>query len=179
MRLWIVFDTMLPTQTRRSIRLVSEDYTKAFEERSRDVSILADAGRCIGAMHLGGMAVECRLKMLILEYHRIAAFGEHGARPKDARLGEPIVNPEHGLVRALKDMRNLWVRARRDTLFLRRLNTLIHPLEAMHDHRDMTYVSIRYTGAEPDTTQMDAWLEAWRYVIGWLQKNLRLVWGER
>lgn len=53
-----------------------EDYNGAFVARFEDTEILIQGNRAAGAMHLGGMTVECLLKHMVVTYHGVRNWGE-------------------------------------------------------------------------------------------------------
>lgn len=50
-----------------------EDYERAYKNRLLDIDALlaANVPRITAATHLGGVAIECRLKALVITYHSI------------------------------------------------------------------------------------------------------------
>ena len=52
-----------------------EDFTGAYIERKRDIlALLAlQNNHSIAACHLGGIAIECYLKSLLIAYHQLSA----------------------------------------------------------------------------------------------------------
>ncbi|GBF79657.1 hypothetical protein AsFPU1_1056 [Aphanothece sacrum FPU1] len=74
-----------------------EDYQSAFLQRHQDQEILCDSQRKIAAMHLGGVAIECLLKSIIITYHDIEEWKTTSNNP-----GHTITNPGHDLQKALK-----------------------------------------------------------------------------
>ena len=49
-----------------------DHYTGAYMARKNDISVLPkNQHHAIAIFHLGGIAIECRLKSLLLLYHRI------------------------------------------------------------------------------------------------------------
>lgn len=145
-----------------------EDYHAAFGARKRDAEkLLCLQQHDIAAFHLGGVAVECRLKALLVLYHRINAWGQASRRRGDAMFNQPVINPSHNLTTALKRMPNLYKRAKLDHDFLKHLNGLRYPLGAT----SVDYISIRYI-AQTSAEQSD-WKLSFDYVCGWLKKNAR------
>lgn len=50
--------------------MTMEDFTGAYLARKNDISVLPkNQNHAIAIFHLGGIAVECRLKSLLLDYH--------------------------------------------------------------------------------------------------------------
>ncbi len=82
---------------------------------------------------------------------------------------QPVINPSHGLLTALKRMPDFYKKAKSDSLLLNHLCTILHPLGST----DVDYISLRYI---PQTTKsQDDWQESFNYVCGWLAKNEKTV----
>ena len=94
-----------------------DDYAGAYLARKDDISALPKY-HTIAIFHLGGIAVECRLKSLLFLYHKISDWGQKSSRIKDAMHNQPIANPSHGLSTAFKRMPDFYKRAKSDRLFL-------------------------------------------------------------
>jgi hypothetical protein len=147
-----------------------EDYTGAFLERKQDTNALLNLhDRCIATFHFGGIAIECRLKALLVFYHRIDQWEKRSLRRKDVMFRQPIKNPNHGLLTALKRMPKLYERARLDKNFIIHLQNIIHPLGATN----IDYISLRYI-AQSSQSQNN-WKQSFDYVCGWLKKNERIA----
>lgn len=143
-----------------------EDYTGAYIERRADtIALLALNNHSIAVFHLGGIAVECRLKALLFLYHRINQWNEKSQRRKDSMFKGSIKNPSHSLLTALRHMPDLYTRAKSDRDFLKHLQNIVYPLGAT----SIDYISLRYI---PQTSQsQDDWQHSFDYVCGWLKKN--------
>ncbi|HCF5159408.1 TPA: hypothetical protein ACRNDL_001248 [Pseudomonas aeruginosa] len=146
-----------------------EDYGKAFDSRRADVEILlaGENPRATAAAHLGGVAVECKLKALVIKYHGITLWGENSSRAKDSRRGQPIERPGHGLVASLRLMQQIHSKAVLDPRFLSHLSRIMHPAGATE--RD--FIDLRYSGYELAGGTLSEWRESLEYVLGWLEKN--------
>ena len=145
-----------------------DDFTGAYLARKKDVSALPKH-HAIAIFHLGGIAVECRLKSLLLLYHKISMFDEKSGRAKDSMYNQIIENPSHALFTALKRMPDFSKRAKLDEQFLKNLHKIIYPL----DRTDIDYISLRYI---PHTTQsQEDWQKSFDYVCGWLEKNEKTI----
>ncbi|CAK8719001.1 MAG: hypothetical protein D3917_01855 [Candidatus Electrothrix sp. AX5] len=143
-----------------------EDYHGAFRARKQDaVALLPLQGHNVAAFHLGGIAVECRLKALLLLYHRIQDWDRPSQRRKDAMFNQEVKNPGHSLMTALKRMPFLYKRAKLDHNFLKHLQKIIHPFGAT----SADYISIRYLPQA--TLRQNDWQQSFDYVCGWLKKN--------
>ena len=147
-----------------------EDFAGAYLARKNDLSALPkNQHHAIAIFHLGGIAVECRLKSLLLDYHRINKFDENSNRPKDSMYNQPVANPSHGLLTALRRMPDFYKRATSDMQVLKHLQTILYPLGST----DADYISLRYI---PQTTQsQEDWQKSFGYVCGWLEKNEKTV----
>lgn len=150
-----------------------ENYQVACDARLQDVEVLLGmpVPRCVAASHLGGAAAECRLKALIVRYHRISEWNNHSVRPKDPRMNSPIPNPGHSLLLAMRLMPDLYHRARLDKQFLRHLARVMHPSGAT----TADFVALRYRGLQLPAQTLGEWRSSFRYVMGWLQKNEAIV----
>lgn len=87
-----------------------EDYEAAGGSRMLDIAVLlaATPPRTTAAVHLGGVAIECRLKAIIVKYHQIAAWGDLSGRKGDPRYRQPIPRTMHALLPAIKLVDNLY-----------------------------------------------------------------------
>lgn len=146
-----------------------ENYIKASKERYADVNTLLDHSsmRTTAAAHLGGIAVECHIKAMVLNYHNIKSWGEEGKRPRDVHQGKPIQRPGHGLISIVKLMPRLYEKAKSDPQFLRHLNALMHPAGSS----DIDFIALRYAANSLDSSVCAAWQQSLNYVQGWLNKN--------
>ena len=109
------------------------------------------------------------MKAMIASYHNIREWNELGQRKKDPRHGQPISNPGHGLLAALKTMDSLRRVAKTDPLFLRHLDTVMHPLGSTGE----SFIEIRYHADSNAATSTTDWQKSFKYVRGWLEKNKR------
>jgi hypothetical protein len=143
-----------------------EDFAGAYLARKNDISVLPkNQHHTIAIFHLGGIAIECRLKSLLLLYHKISEFDEKSNRAKDSMHNQIIKNPSHGLLTALRRMPDFNNRAKLDGQFLKNLNKILYPL----GRTDIDYISLRYI---PQTLQpQEDWQKSFDYVCGWLEKN--------
>lgn len=147
-----------------------EDFAGAYLARKNDIFALPkDQNHTITIFHLGGIAVECRLKSLLLDYHRINKFDENSNRPKDSMCNQLVMNPSHGLLTALKRMPDFHKKAKSDIQLLKHLQTILYPLGST----EVDYISLRYI---PQTTQsQEDWQKSFDYVCGWLEKNEKTI----
>lgn len=147
-----------------------EDFEGAYLARKNDISAFPEnQHHTIAIFHLGGIAIECRLKSLLLLYHRISKFDEKSSRAKDSMCNQPIANPSHGLLTALRRMPDFYKRASSNKQLLLHLQNIIHPLGST----DIDFISLRYI---PETTQsQEDWQKSFDYVCGWLEKNEKSI----
>ena len=81
---------------------------------------------------------------------------------------QPIANPSHGLLTALRRMSDFYKRAKSDKQFLTHLQNIIYPLGSTV----IDYIGLRYI---PQTTQsQEDWQKSFDYVCGWLEKNEKI-----
>lgn len=146
-----------------------EDYAGACAARHLDVEALlsSEPKRPTAAAHIGGIAVECQIKALVLSYHGIGAWSEQGRRARDAHYGRPVERPGHHLVSSVKLMARLYEKARADPLFIKHLDKVMHPAGS----RDADFIALRYAANDLDGNTLDAWRRSLNYVSGWLKKN--------
>ncbi len=147
-----------------------EDFAGAYLARKNDISALPkNQKHTIAIFHLGGIAVECRLKSLLLDYHKINNFSENSNRSKDSMYNQPVVNPSHGLLTALKRMPDFYKKAKSDYRLLTHLQVILYPLCST----EVDYISLRYI---PHATQsQEDWQKSFDYVCGWLEKNGKTI----
>ena len=146
-----------------------ENYAAAYEARLSDVETLLapETPRAVAAVHLGGVAVECRLKALAVTYHKITEWGQEGARARDPWKGKSIARPGHSLVPIVKLMNELYQKAKNDARFLTHLDALVHPTGATQ----VDFIDLRYAGDEVERDALQGWRRSFEYVCGWLDKN--------
>ncbi len=146
-----------------------EDYAGAFESRLNDVTALLGCvpPRSVAAAHLGGIAIECRIKALILDYHKITHWDEPSRRPKDSMRKHPVARPGHSLVGALRQMNDLYRKAMADRFFIEHLDRLTHPAGAT----GLDFIDLRYRADELGEETLRDWRRSLDYVRGWLEKN--------
>lgn len=145
-----------------------EDYTGAYLARKNDVSALPKY-HTIAIFHLGGIAIECRFKSLLLCYHGLSKWDEKSCRTKGSMYNQAIANPGHGLLTALRRMSDFDKRAKLDRQFLVHLQKIIHPLGST----DIDYISLRYI---PEIRQsQEDWQKSFDYVCSWLKKNEKSI----
>lgn len=150
-----------------------EDYQSAAEARLLDVEVLLQGAnpRCVAASHLGGAAVECRLKALIAKYHKIGEWGEKSSRVGDPKSNQQISNPGHSLASAIKAMPAVYNRAKLDNDFVLHLSRIMHPMGAT----TMDFIALRYRGVNLASGTLADWRTSFKYVVGWLKKNEVIV----
>jgi UDP-N-acetylglucosamine 2-epimerase len=148
-----------------------EDYTGAYQARKNDITALLTlpSNHQIAIFHLGGIAIECRLKAFLLTYHRIKNWNEKSRRTKDAMFNQEIHNPNHSLLTAIKHMPELYQKAKSNRELMEHLAHIIYPLGASA----ITYIDIRYH-SEPEALEYD-WKKSFDYVSGWLEKNKETI----
>ncbi|MFI3156588.1 MAG: hypothetical protein QX199_10560 [Methylococcaceae bacterium] len=145
-----------------------DDYTGAYIARKNDVSALPKH-HAIAIFHLGGIAIECRLKSLLFLYHGISDWKHKSCRAKDSMYDQIIINPKHDLAKAIERMPDLYNKAMVDMQFMDHLRNIIYPLGSTNPD----YINLRYI---PHTTQsMQIWQQSFDYVCGWLEKNEKTI----
>ncbi len=147
-----------------------EDFAGAYLARKNDLSVLPkNQHHAIAVFHLGGIAVECFLKSLLLDYHQIDRFNEISNRRKDSMYNQAVMNPSHGLLTALRRMQDVYEKAKSDNQLLKHLNTILYPLGST----EVDYISLRYI---PQSSQShEEWHKSFNYVCGWLEKNGKTI----
>lgn len=147
-----------------------EDYTGAYLARRDDIfSLPRNGNHTITIFHLGGIAIECQLKSMLLVYHRITDWNHSSCRTNDLLFGQSIKNPSHDLIRAINNMPDLYNRAISDGNFLVHLGKIRYPLGVTNPD----YISLRYI---PQTTaSVSDWQNSFNYICQWLQHNGRII----
>lgn len=146
-----------------------ENYEEAHRLRLLDVDALLAVAppRSTAAAHLGGVAVECRLKALILTYHKINVWDEPSKRVGDPRHKRPIQRTSHALRAAVKLMDVLYKKAQADPQFLKHLESVTYPAGA----NASDFIALRYSGSDLGSEIFPEWRRSLDYVLGWLKKN--------
>jgi hypothetical protein len=147
-----------------------EDFAGAYLARKSDIFALPrNQNHTIAIFHLGGVAVECQLKAMLLVYHKITDWKDPSRRATDLFFGQPIKNPSHDLLRAIQDMPGLYNAAILDSQFLTHLEKIKRPLGSTNPD----YVSLRYI---PETTEsLSNWQNSFNYIYQWLHKNKHII----
>lgn len=139
-----------------------EDYEAAFLQRHEDTERLCSSQpRKIAAMHFGGITVECLLKSIIFSSLPKSATREWKTDENDP--GHTITNPGHSFEDALKRYNKLNSRVQKFPEIIKWLNVVENP--------DGHFIDMRYSGIEPDDKHYKEWLNAYKSLIGWLQKQ--------
>jgi hypothetical protein len=150
-----------------------ENYGVAYRSRLLDIDALLAASpqRTTTVAHLGGVAIECRLKALIVRYHAINEWGDKSNRPKDPRTLQPIMRTSHALFPAVKLMDKLYKKAMADPHFIRHLDAVNYPVGAS----DTDFIGLRYSSQDINVTNITNWQRSFAYVQRWLEKNEKLL----
>ena len=117
---------------------------------------LHNKGRKIGAIHFGGIAIECLLKNMIVQYHAINSWGSISKHS-----GQPITNPKHFLFYALIRIPKLQLRVTSNPEVMKMIRDIQQPFG---DH----YIEWRYVGTEPNTEKYDEWYQSYNKLRIWL-----------
>ncbi len=155
----------------KTYTMEDEDYTGAYQARKNDIIALLSlqSDHKIAIFHLGGIAIECKLKAFLLTYHQIDNWNEKSRRTKDSMYKQEINNPNHSLLTAIKHMPKIYKKAKLNREFMEHLGRIINPLGTS----SATYIDIRYY-AEPERLESD-WKKSFDYVYGWLDKNKETI----
>ncbi|MFZ2727009.1 MAG: hypothetical protein WAX77_12205 [Methylococcaceae bacterium] len=149
---------------------MAEDFAGAYLARKNDISAIPrNQNYAVAIFHLGGIAIECRLKAMLLVYHRITDWKHRSQRVTDLWFDKPINNPSHDLKLAIESMPDLYNAALADGQFLTHLAIIKRPLGLSNPD----YISLRYI---PDTQQsISTWQDSFNYINQWLQQNNRII----
>lgn len=142
-----------------------EDFQAAYLERVKDVVILDAAGRHRAAMHLGGIAIECLLKAIIC-----TSFpkGINEWKADDSTPGPGVINPGHSYQKALNSARKY---NRRLQLMVQRTPSVIQLLQDV-ETPDLHFISMRYSGFEPDPEVYKRWYTSYKKLLHLLIRQL-------
>jgi hypothetical protein len=138
-----------------------EDYQSAFQEREIDTQALCEANRKVAAMHLGGITVECLLKAMIMASLPKSASQVWKTDSDDP--GHTLTNPGHSYNEALK--RHNRLRSRIDKFPA--VKIWLQNTECPNQH----FIEMRYSGSEPDEESYKRWLDSYKSLVGWLEKQ--------
>ncbi|NEP76770.1 MAG: hypothetical protein F6K17_31450 [Okeania sp. SIO3C4] len=139
-----------------------EDYQAAFLERYYDTEILHISGRKIGAMHFGGVTIECLLKAMIFATLPNSATKEW--KTDNNNPGHTFTNPGHSYIEALKRHNKLKSRIDKFPQVRKWLDEVENP---MGKH----FIDIRYFTIEVNNVNYKSWFNTYQKLIGWLQKQ--------
>ncbi len=124
-----------------------EDYQAAFMERHIDTQTLYPV-RKVGAMHFGGVTVECLLKAMIC--HTLPGVTHN------------LIT--HSYAELLKKHNKLKSRVDNNSEVRKWLDQVENP---MGQH----FIDMRYSSLEPDEQNYKRWLYAYTSIKSWLQKQ--------
>ena len=83
---------------------------------------------------------------------------------------QKISNPGHGLNKAMRQIPELFNRAKLDKIFLEHLQYILYPL----GKNSTDYIGLRYI-PQVSQEQSDQWKKSFYYVCGWLKKNEDII----
>jgi hypothetical protein len=138
-----------------------ENYEGAYRQRHRDTEVLHGVDRATAAMHLGGCAVECLLKAMILA--QIPNPNQRQWHTEENPQPHGIKRPNHDLQEALKQYRKLYDRALKDPQVLKWFNAVEFP--SQH------FIDLRYSDTEPSPEGYKIWWDAYTKLCRWLEKQ--------
>ncbi|RFP62955.1 MAG: hypothetical protein BJG00_001970 [Limnothrix sp. CACIAM 69d] len=148
-----------------------EDYESAHLERAIDQSILDKGDRRIASMHMGGIAIECRLKALILG-HFPEKQRDWKPNPKSKHQHSHhcnIFNPGHDLHQALNELDKLGVVKAPDENnenIQDALATIQNPLPGY------SFINLRYYGGSLEALDYEGWETQYQIFKTWLDQQL-------
>lgn len=125
-----------------------EDYQAAFMERHIDTETLYPV-RKVGAMHFGGVTIECLLKAIIC--NTLPGVTSHNLRT-------------HSYTELLKQHNKLKSRIDNFAEARKWLDQVENP---MGQH----FIDLRYSGVEPDESNYKLWQHAYKSIGSWLLKQ--------
>ncbi|HEY9802489.1 MAG TPA: hypothetical protein V6D25_19160 [Leptolyngbyaceae cyanobacterium] len=126
-----------------------EDYQAAFMYRRLDTHSLSQSGRRVGAMHFGGITIECLIKAIICNTLR-------GVTSENLRT--------HSYTELLSKHNRLKSRIDNFSEARKWLDQVENP---MGQH----FIDMRYSGLEPDDSNYRRWLYAYNSITSWLMKQ--------
>ncbi len=138
-----------------------EDYHAAFLQRATDVNIRDENERRIAAIHIDSVAIECLLKHIIFTDLPKGARKEWKTETCDP--GHTMTNPGHSYQEALKRHNRLRSRIQQFPFVLARLNEVEKP--------EGHFINTRYMGNEPDDEKYRRWVQSYRSLVDWLQRQ--------
>ena len=139
-----------------------EDYQAAFLERYYDTEKLDKSGRKIGAMHFGGVTIECLLKAMIFATLPNTATKEW--KTDNNNPGHTFTNPGHSYTEALKRHNKLKSRIDKFPEVRKWLDEVENPI-GQH------FINMRYYAIEPNDENYKSWFNTYQKLIKWLQKQ--------
>ncbi len=148
-----------------------EDYRRAYLERLEDKDKLIAHDRRLAAMHLGGVAIECLLKALLVEVEGVSAW--HVSSDKCPSCGVAIrpsypqshgvANPGHDLMRAItasSRLKNRLMSHPQRQMLVDWINEIMKP--------SCNFIALRYECNPPDDSKFQAWKDAFGRLHFWL-----------
>lgn len=135
-----------------------DDYAAASKERALDTLALHKASpnrRTKGAVHLGGITLECILKDMIFTYHSIKNWGQ-----RSKRTGDVIQNPSHKLETAIGLVDGVRVRLEASQEMKEHFQTVLRIGGG--------YIHLRYKGGSIPNARYEEWYQAYDSLKKWL-----------
>jgi hypothetical protein len=129
-----------------------DDYFKAWVARKEDTTTLAT--RYEGAMHLGGITIECLLKHMAQQYLSL----KHP-------LGGHLLGDYFYKIDPLQDRMNddiaTWI------------EKVQWPISTKKDEVD--YIAVRYLGSQPSQADYEDWYNAYNGLQEWLKEQMGTI----
>jgi hypothetical protein len=133
-----------------------EDYLSSFVQRSLDTKQLYKNGRKIAAMHMGGIAIECLLKALLVKYHGISRWDE-----RSKLTGRKVYNPKHRLDMSVRNIQKLNARLHANLSLIKMMKEVQQPCGT-------DFIALRYSGKVPDQESFDRWYQSYISLLQWI-----------
>jgi hypothetical protein len=144
-----------------------EDFQAAFVEHHIDVQALDATSRRTAAMHLGGVAVECLLKVIICASLATNSHGEKEWKTEANDPGHTVYNPGHSYEAALRTYNKLKTRVDNFPQVRKWLSEVEHP--------ECHFIDMRYLGKETREDEAQErykhWKETYTRLVYWLQRQ--------
>lgn len=142
-----------------------ENYEGAYRQRHQDTQVLHQADRKTAAMHLGGCAIECLLKAMILA--QIPDLDQRQWCTKGVSQTDGIKRPGHDLARAVNKHPTLESRIHSNQKVRQWLERVNQPCSGTQ-----SFIDLRYTDVEPQSEEYQTWWDSYTQLCRWLERQI-------
>lgn len=128
-----------------------ENYDDAYLARRADVETLNQGQRKVGAANMGGYAIECLLKSILVPYSM-----------RSSGKCKPSHMKTHDLIELITQINPIFDKIEPDSPVTEWIDTVFRP------DRTKTFIGLRYQGETVMDAEYDNWYQAYTSLRDWL-----------